>query len=368
MRWRSLSVGALVMAVFGVGLWVALRTPAQVASPVLPTAEPRALTPEAGAQFVGGAACGECHAREVTSLRTTSHAQAVRPAKDALFVEMFAEEATLVDPFHGASFTPQLRDGAPGFLVRSGGGKEEFALAVWALGGSNRGYTFLCLDPEGYLTEGRLSYYPGGKGWGFTPGQPNADPTPYAIGRRGVEDLCLPCHSASVVWKEGRLDTAASHLGIGCESCHGPARRHLDLMRQDRNGPLGIARITTAGALGQAEVCGRCHRAPNTKTTDLAGLVSLPRFQGRALSKSACFKRSGGRLTCSTCHDPHADAVRLMADYDVKCLKCHAGRDPAVPSWQPCKLKKKRNCVGCHMPAQDVGMPSQQLFHLHWIK
>src|SRR5207248_6652955 len=110
-------------------------------------------------------------------------------ANDSL-LRAFSRPAAVVDPYQGVALQPAVRDGRPGIVTRTSG-EEQFNRAVWVLGASPRGYTFLCEDPEGRLTEGRISYYPLQGGWRFTPGQPNPEPTPYPIGRRGVEEACL---------------------------------------------------------------------------------------------------------------------------------------------------------------------------------
>ena len=40
-------------------------------------------------------------------------------------------------------------------------------------------------------------------------------------------------------------------------------------------------------------------------------------FAPPLLAASACFRKSGGRLTCLTCHSPHAAMERKPAAYDA---------------------------------------------------
>jgi hypothetical protein len=62
------------------------------------------------------------------------------------------------------------------------------------------------------------------------------------------------------------------------------------------------------------------------------------------LAASVCYRASGGRLSCLTCHSPHAAIDRNAANYDVRCKACHAGvRHARTVAGTP--------CATCHMPS-----------------
>jgi tetratricopeptide (TPR) repeat protein len=77
--------------------------------------------------------------------------------------------------------------------------------------------------------------------------------------------------------------------------------------------------------------------------------------QFEALSQSACKRKSGDKMWCGSCHDPHVEpaAEEKAVYYRNKCLNCHgeafAARHHA----------DKPDCRQCHMPA----LPSRDVAH-----
>jgi predicted CXXCH cytochrome family protein len=72
--------------------------------------------------------------------------------------------------------------------------------------------------------------------------------------------------------------------------------------------------------------------------------------QYEALLESACKRASGDRMTCTTCHDPHASetaatAAERVAYYRAKCLSCHTDAMFAT-AHHP----EQPDCARCHMP------------------
>ena len=69
------------------------------------------------------------------------------------------------------------------------------------------------------------------------------------------------------------------------------------------------------------------------------------------LAVSACARKSGGKLWCGTCHDPHAP-VQSAAYFRERCLECHGA------ALEKSHAVAGRDCVACHMPrlpARDGG-------------
>src|SRR5262245_18430508 len=205
----------------------------------------------------------------------------------------------------------------------------------------------------------------------MSPGYDNATPPDFT---RLADDSCLFCHN-------GYPAGASLAEGIDCQRCHGPGSRHVDLAsRGGAQKPEIRAAIVNPGRLTpelQMDTCMQCHL--ETTSAELPGMIRrfdrepysfrpgeplgayMVHFdqpsgyrdkfeivnQAYRLRQSLCFQKSGGRLTCVTCHDPH-DAPRgekAVAWYRAKCIGCHtsvkAANHPAMQA---------ADCASCHMP------------------
>jgi predicted CXXCH cytochrome family protein len=90
-------------------------------------------------------------------------------------------------------------------------------------------------------------------------------------------------------------------------------------------------------------LCGECHRAPGAGPEPNMAKAWTVRFQPVYLAQSRCLQKSGGALSCITCHDPHESVERDAAAYNRKCLGCHQAAHPA-------EARAPANCTACHMP------------------
>src|SRR5262249_45557993 len=71
-----------------------------------------------------------------------------------------------------------------------------------------------------------------------------------------------------------------------------------------------------------------------------------------------CFRMSGGKLSCLSCHDPHAPLNQTATAYDHQCGTCHRGVRHSFNV-------TSQSCVQCHMP--QVSPTPQLAFTNHWI-
>ncbi len=210
------------------------------------------------------------------------------------------------------------------------------------------------------LIEGRYAYNAAHHELVISPGFALEKPHTYedAVGNvlsDTFEKKCLACHG-----KPGTLG-AGKEGGVHCESCHGPGFGHIAAVAKGkpREGVINPKRLSSDE---QMEVCAQCHTG-FTYQSDPMPDDMLVSNQVNALRHAECFVQSGHKLTCTGCHDPHEDSLRIVAKTRDTCLGCHStavARHAAI-----CPVNQAGDCVGCHMPSIQKGS-----FHMtdHWIR
>ncbi len=250
----------------------------------------------AAGQYTGAAACGVCHPAQLRVQSASAHARALSRTE------------------------PE-----------------------WAFGAGVQAITYVSqADRETYVEHG-LSFYTATKSKALTPGHRDAQGVKYRTFDPGAQILrCFQCHSTGrLTLGEGQRIVPAE-LGVRCESCHGPGADHAKILNPQK----------TLNAAGLNDLCGECHRMPPAAGDDTDWTNAWnARHQPVYLSQSACFRKSGGRLSCLSCHDPHG------GPREPACAGCHGKpRHRAAVSG---------TCVSCHMP--KVRPQANLAFSNHWI-
>ncbi len=255
---------------------------------------------------------------------------------------------------------------------------------AYQLGSGTHAFAYV-IQLGGHLFESPLGYFPG-RGWGMSPGNQNLKEPDFA---RPVTPDCLVCHAGRLRPVPGTLnsyqDPPFEAEGITCERCHGPVEAHL-------SNPVPGSIINPANLPPQARdsVCEQCHlsgeeRIPNPgkKLNDFhagqeledvysvyvsAGSLdpSHPSAlkvvsQVQQLALSTCARKSGGKLWCGTCHDPHLQPANPKAYFRDRCLSCHG------TTLLKTHAKPNENCIGCHMPRRPVTDGAHTIFTDHRI-
>jgi hypothetical protein len=81
----------------------------------------------------------------------------------------------------------------------------------------------------------------------------------------------------------------------------------------------------------------------------------LQHYYSMTLSK--CYRASGGRLSCITCHDPHVEPAKeeVPVFFNKRCMSCHTEESCTLPRKSRQQSNPSDNCIGCHMPKREIG-------------
>jgi predicted CXXCH cytochrome family protein len=171
-------------------------------------------------------------------------------------------------------------------------------------------------------------------------------------------------------------------IGIGCESCHGGSREHVDNPHlhptfQPRAAFLSVdappgANAPVSRAEWQNRACARCHQVlfsryartwegGSRRVPESVGGSHITSGEARDFLLGGCSRA----MACTACHDPHGedrrDALARLATPagNVVCTGCH----PALAA--PAALQAHAHhdptgaggaCVACHMPRKNMGL------------
>lgn len=324
------------------------------------------LAPEARAEYVGSERCIRCHPAQAEQL-ASRHARTLAPVRLATDGPRFRDANDVQDAVYRVTYRTTV-EGDRCLLTARSGARRAAVRAEYAFGSGNRGVTYVGTYGS-QPVELRVSYYAPERAWALTPGQQTAIRPETPVGRilrPDDETTCYLCHTTALVGRDGRPAPEESILGVGCEACHGPGRAHvLAVERKEKD--LRMLRLSEHRSEVSEKLCGQCHRTPDSTAADHPFVqLQLARFQGAALALSRCYRESGGRLTCVSCHDPHRNADRVTrAEYNRVCASCHR---PGAPSLVSCPVRPRGDCISCHMPVRTVEIPTRPRFTHHWIK
>jgi tetratricopeptide (TPR) repeat protein len=260
-------------------------------------------------------------------------------------------------------------------------GVEGTFPVAWVIGSGNHAFGYLT-NVKGYLFQSPISYYSKRRLWDVAPGY-EGDRNPDFT--RPVTAECLWCHAGKPRPVEMTLnkyeDPPFEQEAISCDRCHGSAEDHLR-----KPGAGTILNPSKLAARARDSVCEQCHlsgeaRIPNPGKQigdfrpgqKLEEVFSVYVFEKRADSRlkvishveqlelSACQQKSGSRLWCGTCHDPHGKPTDGQGYYREKCLGCHAGamKTHAAPV---------EKCIECHMPSRPARDGGHTAFTDHEIR
>ena len=234
----------------------------------------------------------------------------------------------------------------------------------------------------------------GGQRWYHLQDDENIDPDhPFFWARhfQNANSRCIECHSTDFKKNfdaaSDSYTTSWSEPGVGCESCHGPASRHLglatsnNLTDEDTGFPrqarprlswafeeeAAIATPSGARDGSYLDACGACHSRRST-SGDIEALAPYHDRYRLALIEPGLYfddgqiddevfvlgsflqsKMQQKGVTCGNCHDPHSG--KMLADGNALCAQCHQPKTFDTRSHHHHEPGTSGAlCVDCHMP------------------
>jgi hypothetical protein len=307
------------------------------------------------------------------------------------FMKVWRASGSVNDTNTGLHFDVFVRDGhlfQAEYQLDSNGQEifRDVRDLEWIIGAGDNGFGGLVRNGE-YVFQAPLSYYAKAGAWELSPG--------YELGNAGfnrpILPGCISCHSGRPnPQPEGNGhfgNPIFSELAIGCENCHGPGLAHV-LAHQVglENGQGHDSSIVNPATLSPAltnNICMSCHQTgdvrvlkpgkeykdfrPGTPLDETLSILMVPpkresppqqdlleHYYSMTLSK--CYRGSGEKLSCISCHDPHVEPSREEAPayFRKKCLACHTEQSCTVPLQVRASKQPSDDCAGCHMKKRDV--------------
>ena len=371
--------------------------------------------------YVGASTCKSCHADHHASWRRTFHSTMTQlPTEESVLGRFNGDAVTM----YGATATPFQHEGRFYFRLPTMGGEGPREAEVALTVGSRRyqqyferyegaaGVTYRRLPLFWHVAESRWMHLNGAF---FEP-----DSDDWGTHQSLWNMNCIFCHNTGIAPglrqtspTEKRFDSHVADLGIACESCHGPGRKHVE-----HNASLAARYLTILGLkkvsdiadpmkLGQRErsaLCGQCHSqrlpkdheklwtyldkgpefrpgdrleahvTPITRDTPSLdprdpeafrrrfwadGTARLTAYEYLGMTQSPCFQ--GGKFGCSSCHRMHSGDVKGQLEPEMKgdraCTQCHGDIAKNVSAHTHHRAESSGSrCLDCHMPRVTFGV------------
>jgi predicted CXXCH cytochrome family protein len=353
----------VMLWLFVVVLVARASTPQGLPAPA--TSADARYTAEGENDYVGSKACAPCHQEVYDRWERSLHIHMTKPVADATIVGDFSGAARLKS--HGRAFEFGRADGKPFMRVSFGGNAPETFRVDYTLGFKRY---------QGYLStlpDGRMYVLPAF--WQIETGRwiDWKEITPIPDGAHQLRQIwnrnCFNCHATNLSQGYDAVkrvyNTTWTEMGIGCEACHGPGKRHIamiEVWKKDPSlkpgGTLDVFSPPNSTARQTFDACAYCHgNKQNVFVGFRAGdryedyaipfLISAPipetDYQGefwpdgrpnrfnrpQALMSSGCFK--AGEAVCTSCHAAHGSENPFSLKVDITngsegdqlCTQCH---------------------------------------------
>ncbi len=365
-------------------------------------------------QYVGYEACASCHQDEVKQWQGSHHKKAMQHAdsKTVLgnFNQQVFENYGLITTFYKKETDENIEfwvqtDGPEGllhdyqikytfgvyplqqYLIEFPGGRLQALDIAWdARVEKQGGQRWFHLHPQEKITSGDVLHWTG----------PNMN----------WNTMCAYCHSTHLEKnyqsENDSYNTRYSEINVSCEACHGPGKEHIQWAENVKTDGIqagkdfknkGLTHVLnerkevqwliapntqkpyrseTKKSNHEIETCARCHSRRSPLANDSIHQPLMNAFRPARLSSNLYYpdgqpkdevyvygsfiqsKMFHTGVTCSDCHNPHSNELKLPADQ--VCNQCHISEIYRTESHHHHKIKSA-SCIDCHMsPTTYMGV------------
>lgn len=371
---RKRVIGPIFFVIFGV-----IASSPQISAD--PPANSQATTDD------GNAACSSCHAEIFNSYSKTPMANASGPATEGVIPGEFN------DKISGVHYRVLKENDHVWMNYERESEKFRGQRELLYFLGANRNARDYLFSDQGFVFDAPITWKSRDSRWEMLPSYSEAKQIPLYLPARPD---CIGCHASGIrspiAGTENKFaGSPFQHGGITCERCHGSRRSHghessVGLSNRPANSTntnhdSAIVNPAKLDSSRRDAICMQCHFQgtvaveqpgkhlyqfqPGERLSEYVHYFLLSGNQPEtgqelsqfeALSLSECRRKSGDKMWCGTCHDPHTEisAQQKSGYYRAKCLNCHG--EKFAEKHHP----EKADCTKCHMPS----LPGKDLTHL----
>ena len=323
--------------------------------------------------YIGSKACIECHEEAFDKWQGSHHDLAMQVANDSTVLGDFNDVQAKID---GVTYFFYKKDKAFYVRIKELDNSEKEYKITYAFGVTPLQQYLVDFD-RGRKQVLRVTWdvlekkwYHQYKGQSIVPN----DWLHWTQGGQNWNTMCAECHSTNLKKnynsETDEFHTTYSEINVACESCHGPAKDHLNWAIKN---PLGENTQILKGIEQKEQIvlCAPCHARRSKLTANMeVGKDFEDQYNLQTLSTE--FYHGDGQINeedyvygsfrqskmysqgvrCSDCHDPHS--LKLKLDGNRLCSQCHV---PTVNDTEEHQFHISNTeasmCINCHMTGKD---------------
>ena len=324
--------------------------------------------------YVGDAACIDCHQTEVDLWKGSHHDLAMQ----------IADESTILGDFNNVETTI---DGVSYYFFKRG---EDYFVNVKEIDNSEKeykiSYAFGVTPLQQYLVDFdkgskqvlRVTWDDIKKKWYHQYKGDSIEPHDWLHWTNGAQNwntMCAECHSTNLKKnyniETDSFQTTYSSINVNCESCHGPAEKHIEWANLEDGNDKDTYQLKGITQKEQINQCAPCH-ARRVKLTQ--NLIPGENFEDQYMVQNltANYYHGDGQIDgedyvlgsfmqskmydqgikCTDCHNAHS--LKLKLEGNKLCLQCHI---PATYDSEKHHFHKENTeasqCINCHMTGKN---------------